>query len=235
LNAILGNARPGDFGFDLLHVNLHKTFSTPHGGGGPGSGPVGVKKHLMQFLPAPVIENKSGKYSFNYSLPESIGQVRSFYGNFPVLVKAYAYILALGAEGLRKAGTQAVVNANYMLSKLKKLLPAPAGERCMHEFVLSGKPLNAYGLHTVDFAKRLLDYKYYAPTIYFPLIVEEAIMIEPTETETKATLDEFMAAVEKVLLEAKEQPDIVKNAPHTTPVGRLNEVEAARKPVLKWV
>jgi len=235
LNAILGNARPGDLGFDLLHINPHKTFSTPHGGGGPGAGPVGVKKHLAAFLPTPVIENKSGKYSFNYNLPESIGKVRSFYGNLPVLVKAYAYILALGAEGLRKAGTQAVVNANYMLSRLKKLLPAPAGERCMHEFVLSGKPLNAYGLHTLDFAKRLLDYKYYAPTIYFPLIVDEAIMIEPTETETKATLDEFMAVVEKVLLEAKETPDIVKNAPHTTPVGRLNEVEAARKPLLRWV
>ncbi len=234
LNAILGNARPGDFGFDLIHINLHKTFSTPHGGGGPGAGPVGVKKHLRDFLPVPVIEKKRGKFSFNYDAPKSIGKVRSFYGNFPVLVKAYAYILGLGAEGLRKTGTQAVVNANYMLSKLKKFLPAPAGERCMHEFVLSGKPLDEHGVHTLDVAKRLLDYNYYAPTIYFPTIVDQAIMIEPTETETKATLDAFIETFIKILEEARQDPEMVKHAPHTTPVRRLNEVEAARKPILKW-
>jgi len=234
LNAILGNARPGDFGFDLIHINLHKTFSTPHGGGGPGAGPVGVKKPLIPFLPAPIVEKKEGKFFFKDDLPKSIGKVRSFYGNFPVLIKAYAYILALGAEGLRKTGQQAVLNANYMLSRLKDSLPAPAGERCMHEFVLSGKPLNKYGVHTLDIAKRLLDYKYYAPTIYFPLIVEEAIMIEPTETETKDTLDEFIKIFKNILAEAKVNPELIKSAPHTTPVGRLNEVEAARKPILKW-
>jgi len=234
LNAILGNARPGDFGFDLIHINLHKTFSTPHGGGGPGAGPVGVKKHLAEFLPVPRIEKKRGKFGFDYDLPESIGKVRSFYGNFPVLVKAYAYILALGSDGLRRTGTQAVVNANYMLSKLKSSLPAPAGDRCMHEFVLTGKPLVEYGVRTLDIAKRLLDFKYYAPTIYFPTIVEEAIMIEPTETETKATLDGFIETFLKIIEEAKQNPDMARHAPHTTPVGRLNEVEAARKPVLKW-
>ena len=234
LNALLGAARPGDFGFDIIHINLHKTFSTPHGGGGPGAGPVGVKKPLIPFLPQPVIETNDGKYHFNYNRPQSIGKVRSFYGNFPVLVKAYAYILALGAEGLKKTGEHAVLNANYMLSKLKSRLPAPAGDRCMHEFVLSGEPLHDYGVKTLDIAKRLLDYKYYAPTIYFPMIVHEAIMIEPTETETKTTLDEFIETFLKIIEEAEKNPDIVKNAPHTTPVGRLNEVEAARKPILKW-
>jgi glycine dehydrogenase subunit 2 len=234
LNALLGAARPGDFGFDLVHINLHKTFSTPHGGGGPGAGPVGVKKELIPFLPVPIVEKHGDKFSFNYNRPQSIGKVRSFYGNFPVLVKAYAYILALGAEGLKKTGEQAVLNANYMLSKLKTRLPAPAGERCMHEFVLSGEPLGEFGVKTLDVAKRLLDYNYYAPTIYFPSIVHDAIMIEPTETETKATLDEFIATFIKILDEARQTPDLVRNAPHTTSVGRLNEVEAARKPILKW-
>jgi glycine dehydrogenase subunit 2 len=182
----------------------------------------------------PVIEKNGDKFNFNYNIPQSIGKVRSFYGNFPVLVKAYAYILALGAEGLKRSGEQAVLNANYMLSKLKCSLPAPAGDRCMHEFVLSGEPLNEYGVKTLDVAKRLLDYSYYAPTIYFPAIVHDAIMIEPTETETKRTLDEFIATFLKIIDEAKQTPDLVKNAPHTTPVGRLNEVEAARKPILKW-
>ena len=234
LNALMGNARPGDLGFDVMHVNLHKTFATPHGGGGPGSGPVGVKKHLEKFLPYPLAEKSGSRYYFDYKRPDSIGRMRSYYGNIPVLVKAYAYILSVGGEGLKKASEQAVINANYMLSVLGKELPAPAGNRCMHEFVMTGKPLNQFGLHTLDLAKRLLDYGYYAPTIYFPLIVEEAIMIEPTESESKATMDTFMDVFKKILNEAKTEPQTVKDAPQNTPVSRLNEVEAARKPILHW-
>jgi glycine dehydrogenase subunit 2 len=234
LNALMGHARPGDLGFDIMHINLHKTFSTPHGGGGPGAGPVGVKKYLEKFLPKPVIKKDKEKYYFDYNRPDSIGKVRSFYGNIPVLIKAYCYIKALGKEGLKNASEQAVLNANYLLSLLKDKLPAPAGDRCMHEFIISGKPLNNNGVKTLDVAKRLLDYGYYAPTIYFPLIVEEAIMIEPTETETKATLDEFYQVFLKILDEAKNNPELLKNAPQNTPVSRLNEVEAARKPILHW-
>jgi glycine dehydrogenase subunit 2 len=234
LNALMGVARPGDLGFDVMHINLHKTFSTPHGGGGPGAGPVGVKKELAPYLPVPIIEKKKEKYVLNYRAPKTIGKVRSFYGNFPVLVRAYAYILALGAEGLRAVGEQAVLNANYLLALLKDKLPAPAGNRCMHEFVLSGKPLSAYGIRTLDVAKRLLDYNCYAPTIYFPLIVEEAIMVEPTETESKSTLDAFAETLKTILNEAEQSPETLKQAPHTTPVSRLNEVEAARKPVVHW-
>jgi glycine dehydrogenase subunit 2 len=234
LNAIMGNKRPGDLGFDIMHVNPHKTFSTPHGGGGPGAGPVGVKKQLEKFLPYPLVEKDGDRYRFDYNRPDSIGRVRSFYGNIPVLVKAYAYILALGGDGLKKASEQAVLNANYMLSILKKYLPAPAGDKCMHEFVLSGKPLAKNGVRTLDLAKRLLDYGYYAPTIYFPTIIEEAIMIEPTETETKAALDDFIAVFAKILEEAKTNPQLLKDAPQNTPVSRLNEVEAARKPILHW-
>ncbi len=234
LNALLGKARPGDLGFDIMHVNLHKTFATPHGGGGPGAGPVGVKKGLMEYLPYPMVAKKGNEYCFNYDMSKSIGKVRSFYGNFPVLLRAYAYILGLGAEGLKKVSEQAVINANYLLSILGKELPSPAGNRCMHEFVLSGKKLSEHNVRTLDVAKRLLDYGYYAPTIYFPLIVEEAIMIEPTETETKAVLDEFARVFLEVLNEAKNNPDLLKNAPQNTPVSRLNEVEAARKPMLHW-
>ncbi len=232
LNALMGTARPGDLGFDIMHINLHKTFSTPHGGGGPGSGPVGVKKHLEQYLPTPMVVKEGNTFRFDHNRPKSIGKVRSYYGNLPVLVKAYAYIVALGAEGLKAASEQAVINANYMLARLKDLFPAPAGDRCMHEFVLSGKPLGTYGVKTLDLAKRLLDYGYYAPTIYFPLIVEDAIMIEPTETESKATMDEFIEVLKKIAAEAASDPQLLKNAPHTTPVSRLNEVEAARKPIL---
>jgi glycine dehydrogenase subunit 2 len=234
LNALLGVARPGDLGFDVCHVNLHKTFATPHGGGGPGAGPVGVKKFLEPFLPLPLVKKVRNKYHFDYDRPQSIGRVRSFYGNFAVLVKAYAYIVALGAEGLRKVGVQAVLNANYLLALLKDKLPAPAGDRCMHEFVLSGKPMAAHGVHTLDIAKRILDCNCYAPTIYFPMIVEEAIMVEPTETESKESLDRFAAFLEKIIEEAKTSPETVKRSPVTTPVSRLNEVEAARKPILHW-
>ncbi len=234
LNAIIGQARPGDLGFDVCHLNLHKTFSTPHGGGGPGAGPVGVKKALIPFLPAPSVKKVRNRYSLDYGSHSSIGRVRSSFGNFPVLVRAYAYIRALGAEGLRQVSEQAVLNANYMLSLLKDTLPAPAGNRCMHEFVLSGKPLAARGVRTLDVAKRLLDHGYYAPTIYFPLIVEEAFMVEPTETESKRTLDEFAATVKAIVREAQERPELLKSAPAATPVRRLNEVEAARKPQLHW-
>lgn len=234
LNALLGIAGPGNLGFDLMHINLHKTFSTPHGGGGPGSGPVGVKKFLEPFLPVPLIEKSGYRFHFDYQRPQSIGKVRSFYGNVPVLIKAYAYILALGKQGLRKAGEQAVINANYLLSLLSAKLPAPAGARCMHEFVLSAKFFAQKGVRTIDIAKRILDFDMYAPTIYFPLIVEEAIMVEPTETESKDMLDSFAQVFEQVLKEAEENPEMLKTAPHNTPVGRLNEVEAARKPILHW-
>ncbi|MBN1824232.1 MAG: aminomethyl-transferring glycine dehydrogenase subunit GcvPB, partial [Endomicrobiales bacterium] len=196
--------------------------------------PVGVKKFLEPFLPLPVVELKDSKYTLNCDRPKSIGKVRSFYGNFPVLLKACAYIMALGADGLKKTGEQAVMNANYLLSLLIGELPAPAGARCMHEFVLSGKKLAENGVRTLDLAKRLLDYGYYAPTVYFPLIVEEAIMIEPTETESKETLDEFAQILLKIVDESMRNPELVRNAPQNTPVSRLNEVEAARKPVLRW-
>jgi glycine dehydrogenase subunit 2 len=234
LNALMGLARPGDLGFDLVHINLHKTFSTPHGGGGPGAGPVGVKKFLEPFLPSPRLRGEKNDFKFDYNLPQSIGKVRSFYGNFPVLVKAYAYIRALGGEGLRQVSLQAVLNANYMLSLLQDKISAPAGKFCMHEFVLSAKPFVKYNVRAIDIAKRLLDYGFYAPTVYFPLIVEEAIMIEPTETETKETLDEFVRTLLKILGEAETNPELLKNAPMNTPLKRLNEVEAARKPVLHW-
>ncbi|MCL1972263.1 MAG: aminomethyl-transferring glycine dehydrogenase subunit GcvPB [Endomicrobia bacterium] len=235
LNALMGMVRPGDLGFDVIHINLHKTFSTPHGGGGPGAGPVGVKAFLEHFLPVPRVENKNSKFVLNYKKSKSIGKVRAFFGNFPVLVKAYAYIKALGAKGLKNASVQAVLNANYMLAKFKDKINVPAGSRCMHEFVLSPKSVLQNGVRTVDIAKRLLDYGYYAPTVYFPLIVEEAIMIEPTETESKETLDKFVETLNKIILdEAVNEPHKVKDAPVNTPVKRLNEVEAARKPILKW-
>ncbi|MBN1622475.1 MAG: aminomethyl-transferring glycine dehydrogenase subunit GcvPB [Endomicrobiales bacterium] len=235
LNALMGITRPGDLGFDLMHINLHKTFSTPHGGGGPGSGPIGVKKPLEPFLPVPGIEkNNKNEFRFNYEKPQTIGKVRSFYGNVPVILKAAAYVESLGREGLKKTSEQAVINANYLLSILKEKLPAPAGNRCFHEFVLSGKPLVENNVRTLDVAKRLLDYGFYAPTIYFPLIVEEALMIEPTETETKAALDDFVKILFKIIEEAQNDPGLLKNAPQNTPVSRLNEVEAARKPILHW-
>lgn len=214
LNALLGRFRPGDMGFDVIHVNLHKTFSTPHGGGGPGSGPVLVKKHLEPYLPKP--NNR----------PKSIGRIRAFYGNIGVIIRAYAYIKALGREGLEKAGNMAVLNSNYMRVKLQKYYDLPYNRMCMHEFVLSSKNKRAG-----DIAKRLLDYGFYAPTVYFPLIVPEALMIEPTETESKATLDKFIQTLIDI---DSEDPSIVKNAPHNLPVGRLDEVTAARDPDLAW-
>jgi glycine dehydrogenase subunit 2 len=247
MNALLGRARPGDMGFDVMHLNLHKTFSTPHGGGGPGAGPVLVKKTLAPYLPVPRIEKQGGNrgdsaggrpikptYRWAYGYPQSIGKVHGQYGNFGMLVRAYTYILSFGMEGLTRISGIAVLNANYLREKLKSGFSLPyAADRCMHEFVLSGTPLKERGLRTMDVAKRLLDYGFHAPTIYFPLIVDEALMIEPTESESKETLDLFVDAMRAILRECDENPDLVHNAPHTTPVRRLDETKAARSPVLK--
>ncbi len=236
-NAVLGIARPGDLGFDVMHINLHKTFSTPHGGGGPGSGPVCVKNRLAPYLPTPIVERdeKDGQTRYFFrELPESVGKVRSFWGNFGMHVRAYTYIRVHGAAGLRAISENAVLNANYMMNKLKGTFDLPYDRTCMHEFVLSGRRQKAKGVKTLDIAKRLLDYGYHSPTIYFPLIVEEAIMIEPTETESKTTLDKFMDDLLKIAKEVEEEPDLVKNAPYTTPVLRLDEATAARKPQVRF-
>ncbi len=234
MNAIMGISKPGDMGFDVIHYNLHKTFSTPHGGGGPGSGPVGVKDHLVEFLPVPLIEKNSDGYFFDYDRPNSIGKIKSFYGHFGVMIKAYTYILSMGAEGLKEASQKAVLNANYMMNKLKEQYKLPIDTICMHEFVLGGLSNGTGDVTTLDIAKRLLDYGYHPPTVYFPLIVEEAMMIEPTETESRETLDEFIEALIQIAEEAKVNPEILKEAPHNTPARRIDEVLAARKPVLKW-
>lgn len=235
LNAIMGKVRPGDMGFDVVHLNLHKTFSTPHGMGGPGSGPVGVKSFLKDYLPVPIVEyDESGFYYFNYDLQKTIGRVRSFYGNFGVLVKAYAYILFMGKEGLKKVSELAVLNANYLRKKLSKFLKIASNLMCMHEFVVDGSEFKKHGVKTLDVAKRLLDYGFHPPTVYFPLIVPEALMIEPTETETKETLDRFTEVLKKILDEAKAEPVVLKEAPHNTHVKRLDEVLAVKKPVLRW-
>lgn len=233
-NAILGLARPGDMGFDVVHFNAHKTFATPHGGGGPGAGPIGVKKELAPFLPAPVVKYAQGEYSLDYDRPLSIGRVHSFFGNFGVLVRTYAYIRAMGADGLKQASEDAVLNANYCLARLKGAFDSPFDRFCMHECVLTAKKQKAFGVKTFDIAKRLLDYGFHPPTIYFPLIVEEAIMIEPTETESKETLDGFTDAMIAIAGEAAADPDLVKKAPHTTVVSRLDEATAARKPLVRW-
>jgi len=234
-NAIMGIVRPGDMGFDVVHLNLHKTFSTPHGGGGPGAGPVGVKEFLAPFLPKPmVIRGEDGTFTLEDNLPLSIGRVRSFYANFSVLVRAYAYIRSLGGEGLKAASENAVLNANYLMSLLKDAYLLPFDRVCKHEFVISSKNLKSTGVNTLDIAKRLLDYGYHPPTIYFPMIVEEAMMIEPTETESIETLDEFAKVLIQIAEEARCNPELVKNAPHTTLVMRMDEVGAARKPNLRW-
>lgn len=235
LNAVMGIVRPADIGFDVMHINLHKTFSTPHGGGGPGSGPVGVKAFLKDFLPAPRVIKQEDKFKIDFGNEKySIGQMKSFLGNFPVILKACAYVKALGGKGLNKASEYAVLNANYLLNLLKDKIKVATGKTCMHEFVLSSKGYLGNDVKTLDVAKRLLDYGYYAPTIYFPLIVEEAMMIEPTETESKQLLDEFADILIKIIEESKNISDVVKSAPVNTPVTRLNEVQAARKPILRW-
>jgi glycine dehydrogenase subunit 2 len=234
-NAILGITRPGDQGFDVMHLNLHKTFTTPHGGGGPGAGAVGVRAHLVPYLPVPTVERDGPRFTLDYDRPKTIGKMRAFYGNFGNLVRAYAYIRTMGADGLREAAEMAVLNANYLLSRLRGAFDLPYDRVCKHEFVLSGRrQRDQHHVTTKDMAKRLLDYGFHAPTIYFPLIVEEAIMIEPTETESLKTLDEFADAMLAIAREAETDPNIVRTAPHETPVTRLDEVTAARKPNLRW-
>ncbi len=234
LNAVMSKARPGDMGFDCVHLNLHKTFTGPHGGGGPGSGPVGVKKDLIPFLPAPVLVKKDDRYTFDYDRPQAIGRVKPFYGNFGINVRAYTYIRSMGPEGLKAVTEYAVLNANYMMRRLEPYFDLPYNRHCKHEFVLSGRRQKKLGVRTLDMAKRLLDFGYHPPTIYFPLNVEEGMMIEPTETESKETLDAFCDAMIQIAKETEENPEMVQNAPHTTVIGRLDETKAARKPVLRY-
>jgi glycine dehydrogenase subunit 2 len=263
LNAIMGICRPGDMGFDIVHFNLHKSFTQPHGGGGPGSGPIAVSDRIEPYLPRPQVVRRPGtggdvggvssrpptpnrstngeqwSYDLDYDRPKSIGRLRGFQGNFGVFVRSYAYIRSLGAGGLKEASEVAVLNANYLVAKLRQegvleYLPAAYDRLCMHEFVLSGAPMKReLGIKTLDLAKRLLDHGVHPPTVYFPLLVEEALLVEPTETETRETLDDFAAMVAEVLREAKEDPEIARNAPYTTPVRRLDEAGAARNPVLR--
>lgn len=234
-NAILGVSRPGDMGFDVVHFNLHKTFATPHGGGGPGAGPVGVKAALEPFLPVPLVGFDGDRYFIDQDRPLSIGRMKSFYGNFGIMVRAYAYIRALGPDGLRRASEDAVLNANYLLEALREDFEVPFDRRCMHEFVVSARRFKReYGVRTLDIAKRLIDHGYHPPTIYFPLIVEEALMIEPTETESLETLDEFAGSMKTIAREAREKPELVRGAPYGRVVGRLDETGAARNPVLRW-
>ncbi|MBO8171263.1 MAG: aminomethyl-transferring glycine dehydrogenase subunit GcvPB [Bacillaceae bacterium] len=233
-NAILSKARPGDMGFDVVHLNLHKTFSTPHGGGGPGAGPVGVKKDLIPFLPTPVIVREGDMYKLDHNRPQTIGRVKGYYGNFGILVRAYTYIRTMGPVGLKEVSENAVLNANYLMKRLSEHFDVPYPGHCKHEFVLSGKRQKKLGVRTLDMAKRLLDFGYHPPTIYFPLIVDECLMIEPTETETKETLDEFADVMIQIAKEVEENPEMVLDAPHNTVVSRLDEVTAARKPVLRY-
>jgi len=234
LNAILGITRPGDLGFDVCHFNLHKTFTTPHGGGGPGAGPVGIKAHLEPFLPAPVVVKDGDTYALDDKRPKSIGKLQAFWGNFGMLVRAYAYIRTMGADGLRSVSDNAVLNANYIMKRLEADYDVSVPGPCMHECVLSARRQKRQGVTATDIAKRLLDLGFYAPSTYFPLIVEEALMIEPTETESKETLDEFCDAMIQIAREAQQNPAIVTSAPVTTPVRRLDQTRAAREPNLRW-
>ncbi len=233
MNAILGRTRPGDMGADLMHYNPHKTFSGPHGGGGPGAGPIAVRKHLAPYLPAPVVGRRDdGTYYLDTDRPSSIGRVRSFFGNVGVLVRAYCYIRSQGPDGLKSVADHAVLNANYLLALVKDVYPVPCGDRCMHEFVASARTMaRQRGVRAMDIAKRLLDHNMHAPTVYFPLIVPEALMIEPTETESRETLDRFAEVLRKI---AEEDPELLHEAPVSTPVSRPDEVAAARQPILKW-
>jgi glycine dehydrogenase subunit 2 len=234
LNALMGIAKPGHMGVDVLHMNLHKTFSTPHGGGGPGAGPVGVKSWLRDYLPVPRIAKNGDRYDLIEESPKTIGRVRSFYGNFGVLVRAYAYLITLGADGLEDASRMALLNANYVRKRLEGVYAIAYDQPCMHECVFTDRLQQKHGVSTLDIAKRLLDYGYHPPTIYFPLVVHGALMIEPTETETPETLDGFIDAMIAIAQEARENPQLIKTAPHTTPVARLDEARAARKPLLRW-
>jgi glycine dehydrogenase subunit 2 len=235
LNAIMGKARPGDMGMDVVHVNLHKTFSTPHGGGGPGSGPVAVSEALEPYLPLPlVIRLPNGEYRLDYDRPRSIGRVKGFLGNIGVIVRAYAYLLRMGGDGLSRASEDAVLNANYLRVRLNDVFPTAFDRPCMHEFVISTKSRADSGGTALNIAKRILDFGIHAPTVYFPLIVPEALMVEPTETEDLQTLDSFIEVMQQIDRELREEPDTVLHAPHTTPVRRPDETQAARHPVLRW-
>lgn len=233
-NAILGITRPGDMGFDIVHLNLHKTFSTPHGGGGPGSGPVGVVSELVPFLPGPIVRKEEDLFVLDYDLPTSIGSVGAFYGNFGVYLKAYAYILSLGAEGLRDVTEAAIINANYMMERLKPYYDISFDRICMHEFVISAARQKKLGVSAMDISKRLIDYGFHPPTTYFPLIVREALMIEPTETESRETLDAFIEVMIEIAKEAEENPENLQEAPHKAAIKRLDETRAARDLKLKW-
>jgi glycine dehydrogenase subunit 2 len=247
LNAIMGVCRPGDMGFDIVHFNLHKSFTQPHGGGGPGAGPIAVSDRIEPYLPRPQVVRRGSAgngtstphYDLDYDRPKSIGRLRGFQGNYGVFVRSYAYIRSLGAAGLRDVSEAAVLNANYLLAKLGEAgvldyLPVGYKRLCMHEFVLSGTPMKQeLGIKTLDLAKRLLDYGVHPPTVYFPLLVDEALLIEPTETETKETLDRFAEILAEILREAREDPEVARTAPHTTPVRRLDEAAAARRPVVR--
>jgi glycine dehydrogenase subunit 2 len=234
MNALIGKFRPGDMGIDVMHLNLHKTFSTPHGGGGPGSGPVGVKSDLIPYLPVPVVEKTAAGFALEYDRPKSIGRVRSFHGNFLVMVKALAYILTLGASGLKEIAEIAVLNANYIRKSLEGVYHLKYSAPSLHECVFSDKFQTEHGVHNIDIAKRLIDYGLHPPTMSFPLVVPGALMIEPTETESKADLDEFIQAMTTIAREAAETPDIVRSAPHNSYLRRLDETAAARNPVLRW-
>ena len=236
LNAIMGITRPGDWGADVIHVNLHKTFSQPHGGGGPGAGPVGVKRHLAPFLPVPTVEKATGREGFvlEFDRPKSVGKVRAFAASFGVMVRAYSYIRSLGPDGLKRVAETAVLNANYIRSQLTEAYQLPYDRPCMHECVFSDAKQLPHGVKTLDIAKRLMDYGFHPPTIYFPLIVSGALMIEPTETESKETLDQFIAAMRAIAREAETEPETVRNAPHKPLLSRLDETRAARQPVLRW-
>jgi len=234
LNAVMGITRPGDWGVDVIQINLHKTFSQPHGGGGPGAGPVGVRKHLAPFMPIPTVEKKGDVFWLDFDRPQSIGKVRSFATSFGVMVRAYAYIRSLGAAGLKRAAETAVLNANYLMHQLKGAYHLPYDRVCKHECVFSDALQLQNDVKTLDIAKRLMDYGFHPPTIYFPLIVSGALMIEPTETESKETLDQFIAAMKEIAREAKEEPDVVRAAPHKPLRSRLDETRAARQPILRW-
>jgi glycine dehydrogenase subunit 2 len=245
LNAVMGLSRPGDMGFDIVHFNLHKSFTQPHGGGGPGSGPIAVSERIEPYLMAPTLVRRAGadgegpEFDLDFDRPKSIGRLRGFQGNYGCFVRAYAYIRSLGAEGLRDASEVAVLNANYLLARLRRAgvveyLPAAYDRLCMHEFALSGAPMKReLGIRTLDLAKRLLDHGYHPPTVYFPLLVDEALLVEPTETETRETLDAFADAIAAILAEAAEDPEVARQAPYTTPVRRLDEAAAAKRPVIR--
>jgi glycine dehydrogenase subunit 2 len=234
LNAILGVARPGDMGIDVMQFNLHKTFSTPHGGGGPGAGPVAVRAALAEYLPLPRLRRRGDGFAWSHDGAKSVGRLHGFFGNFGVLLRAFAYVTRLGEDGLREVARLATLNANYVRARLRGTYHLPYETPSLHECVFSDRTLQDHGVHTLDVAKRLLDYGFYAPTIYFPLVVKGALMVEPTETESKQTIDEFITALEQIADEARTNPELVRGAPHNTRLARLDETRAARRPVLRW-